>query len=231
MISHKHKCIFIHIPKCAGTTIKYLLFPDEVISWKDVDYDKLHGWCPERNFFMQHATAHQLLETGLVSEEVWNSYCKFTFVRNPWDRAVSDYFWMMNDRKVKDSFKNYLLKQGRFKAILNDKSKLYYRGDHTIPQTDFFDTEGHLKMDFIGRFENFNEDLALICKRIGLMNTTNLHINKSKKKKVHYSNYYTKELMTVFNQFYKNDIEQFDYQFEDNKERFFNLKKSLGFYA
>ena len=25
MVSHKHKCIFIHIPKCAGTSIEEAL--------------------------------------------------------------------------------------------------------------------------------------------------------------------------------------------------------------
>ena len=105
MISHKHKCIFIHIPKCAGTSIKYFLFPDENVHWFDANYEVVHGWCPQRKFFMQHATSKQLVETGLISREQWDTYFKFTFVRNPWDRAVSDYFWMMKDRKIKDSFK------------------------------------------------------------------------------------------------------------------------------
>lgn len=222
MISHKHKCIFIHIPKCAGTTIKYLLFPDEPISWKDTDYDKLHGWCPKRKFFMQHATSEQLLQTGLVSEEVWNSYFKFTFIRNPWDRAVSDYFWLMRDQKIKDSFKNYLLKSGKFKNILQDKNTFYYRGDHTKPQTSFFDFDGNFKLDFIGRFEKFNEDLKEICKTIKIDYDPELHINKSKKRKRHYSMYFNNELKQIFNNSYEDDIKQLGYEFE-------KVQKGLNF--
>lgn len=229
MISHQHKCIFIHIPKCAGTTIKYLLFPDETVSWKEADYDKLHGWCPERKFFMQHATAKQLIETGLVTPEIWKSYYKFTFVRNPWDRAASDYFWMKKDRNIEDSFKNYLLKQGKFKAVLNDVDQIYYRGDHTTPQTQFFDIEGDYQMDYIGRFENFNQDMKHISNVLGLNYSESVHINKAKKKKKHYSNYYTEALKLDFEAIYKEDLLKLDYQFEAPKASKFSLKNIFRF--
>ncbi|WP_339687003.1 sulfotransferase family 2 domain-containing protein [uncultured Nonlabens sp.] len=218
MISHQHKCIFIHIPKCAGTTIKYMLFPNEKVDWQQADYDKLHGWCPKRKFFMQHATAQQLLETELISEDIWNSYYKFTFVRNPWDRAVSDYFWLMNDQNIKDSFENYILRKGTFTKFLNDKEMLYYRGDHLELQTNFFDMEGLLKMDFVGKFEHMNEDLNKVKEKLGLANTENLHINKSKKKN-HYSEYFSNELKKSFDATYKIDIDYLGYQYEQQSSK------------
>ena len=223
MISHKHKCIFIHIPKCAGTTIKYMMFPDEHVDWHKADYEKIHGWCPKRKFFMQHATSKQLVETELISEEHWNSYYKFTFVRNPWDRAVSDYFWLMNDQKVKDSFKNYILKKGRFHKYLHDKEMLYYRGDHLELQTNFFDINGEFKMDFIGNFENFNHDLNKIKEALKILNKENLHINKSKNKN-HYSSYFSTELKETFDTIYKNDIEKLKYTYDNqvSNKYFFN---------
>lgn len=228
MISHKHKCIFIHIPKCAGTTIKYWLFPNENVDWKKTDYNKLHGWCPERKFFMQHATSKQLLESNLITQEVWDSYFKFTFVRNPWDRAVSDYFWLMNDQKIKDSFAKYLLKSGKFVHVLNDKEELYYRGDHLTPQTDFFSTEGALKLDFVGKFENFDADMLAISKQLDLNYKTNLHINKSKKKKPHYSHFFSRQIKESFNEIYINDIEKLNYSFEDKQDSF-SLKNLFKF--
>jgi hypothetical protein len=214
MISHQHKCIFIHIPKCAGTTIKYMLFPNEKVDWQQADYDKVHGWCPKRKFFMQHATAQQLLETELISEDIWTSYYKFTFVRNPWDRAVSDYFWLMNDQKIKDSFKNYILRKGKFTKFLNDKEMLYYRGDHLELQTNFFDMEGPLQMDFIGKFEHINEDLNKVKIALGVDTAAGLHINKSKNKN-HYSTYFSKEIKESFDTLYNLDIESLGYNYDE----------------
>jgi hypothetical protein len=190
------------------------MFPDEKVDWHEADYDKIHGWCPKRKFFMQHATAKQLIETELISEEVWNSYYKFTFVRNPWDRAVSDYFWLMNDQKVKDSFENYILRKGKFHKYLHDKEMLYYRGDHLELQTNFFDLSGPLQMDFIGKFENFNEDLNKVKMALGLDTTKDLHINKSKNKN-HYSTYFSKEIKESFDTIYNLDIESLGYNYEE----------------
>ena len=182
MISHKHKCIFIHIPKCAGTSIKYFMFPDEDIHWFDANYNVIHGWCPKRKLFMQHATAKQLIETNLITQEQWDTYFKFTFVRNPWSRAVSDYYWLMNDQKINDSFSNYFNRSGRFSNVLNDKNETYYRGDHLCPQSDYFDLEGKYKIDFVGRFENFNEEMDVVLKQLKMERDFNLKINTAKRK-------------------------------------------------
>lgn len=224
MISHKHKCIFIHIPKCAGTSIKYFLFQDRPIHWFEPNYEVVHGWCPERKFFMQHASAKQMLDTGLVSEAQWKSYYKFTFVRNPWDRAVSDYYWLMQDRKIKDSFKNYLKKSGRFKAVLNDSGMPYYRGDHLRPQSLFFDMDGPLKMDYVGRFETFSTDMQSIAKDIGIETTFDLHINKRTKERSHYSKMYTDEMRDLVAHMFKSDIESFNYRFDDHRNRLDRIK-------
>ena len=223
MISHKHKCIFIHIPKCAGTSIKYFLFPDQEIHWYNPNYDVVYGFCLERKIFMQHATSKQLLGTGLVTKEQWNDYYKFTFVRNPWDRAVSDYFWLMNDRKIEDSFTNYLNKTGKFSGVLNDIGTKNYRGEHMIPQSEFFSLEGTDKIDFVGRFENFSEDINTVLKALGGQQKFDTHINKGKNK-THYSKYYSNTFRDKIAVMYQKDIEKFKYTFDDQRTFFDRLK-------
>ena len=126
MISHKHKCIFIHIPKTAGTSIYSFFYPEVSFHFENPDYERLFGWCPKRKLHMQHATSKQLLETELITEEEWNTYYKFAFVRNPWDRAYSDYMWMQEFTNVKGSFNAYINREKVFKNILNDKSNNKY---------------------------------------------------------------------------------------------------------
>ena len=57
------KQIFIHIPKTAGTSINAFFHPEKIFDNSVPDYDALYGWCPERKFYLQHATSKQLVET------------------------------------------------------------------------------------------------------------------------------------------------------------------------
>ena len=218
MISHQHKCIFIHIPKCAGTSVKYFLYPNQKIDWFEANYEVVHGWCPKRKFFMQHATAKQLVETGLVTTQQWENYFKFTFVRNPWDRAISDYFWLQNDRKIKDNFSNYLDKAGKFKTVLTETGETHYRGDHLTPQSRFFDEKGTYAVDYMGRFENFENDMQHIVKALGIQQDFDLHINAARKNRRHYSRYYSDALIAKVEKLYAADIERFNYQFDDQRK-------------
>ncbi|AVI51436.1 hypothetical protein C5O00_09730 [Pukyongia salina] len=218
MISHQHKCIFIHIPKCAGTSVKYFLYPNQKIDWFEANYEVVHGWCPKRKFFMQHATAKQLVETGLVTTQQWESYFKFTFVRNPWDRAISDYFWLQNDRKIKDNFSNYLDKAGKFKTVLTETGETHYRGDHLTPQSRFFDEKGTYAVDYMGRFESFENDMQHIVKALGIQQDFDLHINAARKNRRHYSRYYSDALIAKVAKLYAADIERFNYQFDDQRK-------------
>ena len=67
MISHHHKCIFIHIPKTGGTSIENVLRQDKS---KGSDHRLLHEY------------SHY---------SVFNSYFKFAIVRNTYDRIWSLY--------------------------------------------------------------------------------------------------------------------------------------------
>lgn len=229
MISHKYKCIFIHIPKCAGTSITRFMTDGKSLSWKDSNYEFLHGWCTRRKFFMQHATAKQLLETELITEEQWNSYFKFTFVRNPFDRAISDFFWLCNDQKIRGTFKDYLYKRGVFRKYLLDEGMHYYRGDHQKEQTDFFDIEGRYMLDFVGSFENLNEDIDIVSSKIGLPTIFDIHDNNFSitMKRKHYSLYYNNSHIKEVGEIYRNDLSLLNYSFEDQRRGLHLIRKIL----
>jgi hypothetical protein len=224
MISHKHKCIFIHIPKCAGSSIRDFYFDTPKLDWKIPNYDLLYGWCPKRKIHLQHATTKQLLETELISEDVWSNYYKFTFVRNPWDRAYSSYLWVMKDRRIKDSFKNFVLAQGLFKNVLTNEEVMFNRACHLWLQTDFFTFDGSLKLDFIGRFETLNEDIISINNQLNIDTVFKQHSNKSMNRVKHYSYFYENKYKKLVETIYQKDIEDLEYSFENNKRGFQKLK-------
>jgi len=225
MISHEHKCIFVHIPKTAGTSINTFFHPDVTFLHAKPDYKRLFGWCPKRKLHMQHATAKQLLETELITQEQWDTYFKFTFVRNPWDRAYSDYLWLMKDRKIKDSFSNYIQKAGLFSEVLNYSNQIDYRGDHLMSQIEFLTINGVIDIDFIGRFENFGQDILTINQNLGIVKKFNVHDKKNTKRFKHYSFFYNDVNKKLVETKFKNDIKKLNYEFENKTDFALNLKK------
>ncbi|MDO6760238.1 sulfotransferase family 2 domain-containing protein [Tamlana sp. 2_MG-2023] len=214
MISHKHKCIFIHIPKTAGSSINKYLTEGKSFDWRIPNYEYLYGWCPERQIHMQHATAKQMLELELVTQQQWDEYYKFTFVRNPWDRAYSDYLWVMKDTGTKGSFEDFLLKKGGFSVVLSDKTKKEFRGDHLLKQTEFFDTNKNqqFSVNKVGRFENLKEDLSEIKEILGIKNDKKYFEKKNSNKMAFYDFYQINQINLVKRQ-YQKDIDLLEYNY------------------
>lgn len=227
MISHQHKIIFIHIPKCAGTSITNLFFDDYKLNWKEPNYDIHYGWCPKRKIHMQHATPLELLKLGLISSDTWNSYYKFTIVRNPWDRARSDYFWLMKTRKINDSFQNYINKSGQFRKILKEKKSIFYRGDHLTPQCNYLETGSNGKIDKVIKFENLDSGVNEILENVKLTGQIVPHVNAGKKNYRHYSHFYTNSRKKMVDDKYKKDITELNYQFDDKRKGLNWFKKFI----
>jgi hypothetical protein len=217
MISHEKKSIFIHIPKCAGSSIE-VYFKQKPFDWTKPNYENLTGWCPKRKIHLQHATSRQLLELDLIDQQTWNSYKKFAIIRNPWSRALSDYIWMNRNYTFKSNFKKYLNSSGRFKNILTNSSNKEYRGDHLINQKDFICIENKIVVDEIIHFENIKLEFEILSKKFNLESRILPHDKKSKKKYSHYSHFYNDEKIELVREKYFDDIEFFNYSFEDKRK-------------
>lgn len=225
MIFHNHKIIFIHIPKTGGSSINKFYGDQRYLDWTKPNYDFLYGWCPDRKIHLQHATPLQLLETGLITHKQWQTYFKFTIVRNPWDRAYSDYLWIMKDQNIKGSFEEYITRTGQFRGILRVNSNKNFRGDHLVPQNDFLGTGKFDKLNYIGKFENLSEEIQLINKKIGLKSGCfDLHEKKNLNKKKHYSYFYNKKKMELVREYFHMDIDQLHYSFIDKRSTFYKIK-------
>src|SRR5262245_28523163 len=89
-IDHERRVIFVHIPKCAGTSIEV------AFGWAN-KYDRigLDVTATEPNFDtyfgggLQHFTIREMVENGIAIDK----YTKFAIFRDPFDRLVSHFLW------------------------------------------------------------------------------------------------------------------------------------------
>ncbi len=215
MINHKYKCIFIHISKCAGTSVEnaFGLLEKRI---NKAHYDDLYGWCEHQKIFLHHATPQELFDFGFIDETVWNTYYKFIIIRDPWDRAYSDYIWMLKQIKGVSSFEDFLKKEGLFKSKLTQKSK-YYRGDHLKKQIDYLYLNGaKIDYDRVIRFENLNEELQKVEIELNLpQGFFKTKKNVATKKFKHYSQFYNNYKKELLNSYFKEDITMLPYEFNN----------------
>lgn len=213
IISHKHKFIFIHIHKCAGSSMTYALVPelgeDDLVLGVTEEGRRLDKIGQETKGLHKHSKAKEIKE--FLEPEIWNNYFKFSFVRNPWDRLVSYYHWWLktnwdNERgtaqkiKALDNFEEYLFSPYRSKNPCNDY---------------LVDDEGNNLVDFVGKQERIYRDFAYVCGRIGLPNLNLPRRNQSQHKE--YFKYYTPETINLVAEWFKADIENFKYSFKTGK--------------
>jgi hypothetical protein len=190
----KLDCIFVHIPKAAGTSVLNCLMPGE-----KVDHLPL-SW-------------YQSLDSNYYRDAF-----KFGFVRNPWDRLVSSFHYQIEKTshrinenewveflKTFESFDDFVTKW------VNEEN--IYRHVLYVPQTHFINNKfGVNGLDFTGRFENLADDFDYICERLHIENTSLTHQNKSNR--IDYRNYYTDKTIDIVAKAYRKDIETLGYSFE-----------------
>jgi len=150
-----------------------------------------------------HVTASELRNE--LPQEVYETFFKFAFVRNPWDWQVSLYHFM---RQQSDHHQHDLI------AEMNFEDYIVWRCNHDLHlQAEFVtDKEGNLIVDFVGRFESLQEDFDSICQQIGLPQLGLPHINRSHRRQ-DYRSYYNDRTRRLVETYFQRDIEIFGYSF------------------
>lgn len=197
--SHQHRCIFIHIPKNAGTSIKRVL---------DMPGGGHYPWRHYATDFPQ----------------LWREYTSFAVVRNPWDRMVSAYH---HARMKKSHWQNELTGLHGDYELLVDKSfeecvtilcrqRERLRHYSWVNQAHFVlgpePSDKTVMVDAVLRFETIAEDFNELCRKLRIDCEPLPALNDSPRSR-DYRSYYNDETRHMIEQVYQVDIDAFGYSF------------------
>jgi len=211
MINHDLKLIYIRVTKTASTSF-VKTFAANATPLKLVESKDIIPGLKLRNII--HLPSKYISEA--VGEEVFRSYLKIAFVRNPWDRILSSYLMGKSYPKspvfANGEIDTPLPFDGWLKKYDPADPHLYAFGKpkNCLPMAVADFAQG---ADFIGRFERLEEDFGRVCKLLDLPPLKLPH--KNRRVHEHYSKYYNDETRDIVAEKYKQDIDRFGYKFGD----------------
>lgn len=200
--------LFVHVPKTGGTSISFMLN----------EYSR--GRCED--FGGQHDIVFMAYKQ--MADMDFTKRFKFGFVRNPFDREVSNYFFhAVANNQLSISFEDWV--KWRYDEMYDsvsiiqfpDRDTYYYnKGFAKTPQIGFFvDNKGNNLMDFIGRFETIEQDWATVAEKLGMPTVVLPRDNVSHDRdSVDYRKYYTPEVVDIITKAHALDLQIFNYDFE-----------------
>lgn len=193
------KVLFIHIPKTGGTYVenqfKINHSLENLLLTGHNDSIKIN----EINFHLQHLNFSLIVEKGYYSSEFLNSCYKFTFIRNPYTRTLSEYFFINRNLSKFDP------------DVFHKFVKMHYsipKQCHCLSQNFFFD----IKYDYVGKFETLVTDLKEISKLSGLnYEIQDVKINCSKFNKNELISLIRPDTIMLINDLFKEDFKLGNY--------------------
>ena len=228
ILSHKHRFIYIKTYKTGSTSIEtalsHICGPEDIITEAS---EQLRGnrSRPAQNYRIEHPEkpVRPLWKTLLrrpekhyhptvgyyehmpawrvrtyCGEDVWKSYFKFSFERNPWDRQVSWYHYKTKSKSPRPEF-----------SVFNrDKRRAY------VENWELYTIDNAIALDFVGRYEALEEGFRTVLSRIGLEGEVSLaRENRSATRREDYRGYYDDKNKALVADWYAREIAHFGYEF------------------
>ncbi len=221
-INHDLKAIFIHVHKTGGSYIASILkqyYGFETYYLKRPDHDtfclnkrknphqknyenRVHG------VYIYYKTSPHLNAKMNMTPQKWESYYKFTFIRNPYDRMISG--WNHMNKQI--PFPKYVT----MKNIVSDMEYIHVfmsQAKHLLNERN------ELCVQFIGHFETLEEDLDKVLNHLKIYyRIHNPYQRVNSHAHAHYSVYYDQTTLNIVNELIKDDLKYFDYKKCENME-------------
>lgn len=177
--------VFVHINKTGGSSIEDAL-----------------------GLSFRHLTALEL--RAEMGARRWQRRFVFSFVRNPWDKVVSHYYYRLQTEQLgadPPSFNDWV------RATYGDQNPEWLDSRRMfLPQMAWLaDAHGELMVDFVGRFERLQLDFDEVCARIGRERIALPHLKGSRRP--HHRELYQPDTRQIVGEWFAADIGSFGYSF------------------
>lgn len=212
-INHDLKAIFLHIHKTGGSYVASVLkqyYGFETYYLKRPDHDK---FCRnkvknpnQKNYenrmhgvYNYYKTSPELNQRMGMTTQKWDTYYKFTFIRNPYDRMISGW----NHMNPKIPFSRYV----HMKQHVSDMEYIHVFMNQV---RHIINERGQIVVQFIGKFESLEEDLDRVLTNLGVYyRIHNPYQRVNKHEHAHYSTYYDPLTLQVVNALIAEDLRAF----------------------
>ena len=190
IISLNRRYVFVHIHKCAGTSIEVALAKslrhNDIVLGSTKSGEKYQEFFKRTIGLNKHSTA--LEARGFLGDAMYAKFFKFAFVRHPIDRLHSLYSYALklaHDAEMSEEERHHQSAQGkwpdrppfRYKAVaaaLESNSfsdfalhPLTWADAGAQPQwQSVCNASGQLIVDFVGKVESIEQDFAQICEKL-----------------------------------------------------------------
>jgi len=202
--------IFVHIPKCAGTSIEYALVPFVTSGKALIDLDDS---LRDRHFLPGGSRRQHSKLRDYAKHHELSHFFKFAFVRNPWDRAISQILFTQRCNNAFFANRNFKENIRAYCRI----SRYVGRHDFGACQLDYLLNEsGGMGVNYVGRFESLGADFEKACAAIGIKPAPRLSHKYDGMRHSHYSTYYDEESAEWIGKRFAKDINYFGYKFENH---------------
>lgn len=212
MVSHKYRCIFVEVPKTGSTSIRLILgkpLRPHLGLWETKRLMESY-WTQRGGRVQRIRESLYLLRSKDRRREIGDrqfcEYFKFGFVRNPWQRVVSLY-----ERTEARQMREAMNFEDFVRWLEFSSSTCIHSSPHRYQLDWFLGPSGEMLADFIGRFENLEQDWTTIARKLGVSGA--LPHARANPRTRHYTEYYTAPTRELVARRFQVDIEHFGYEF------------------